>query len=128
MVLLAFGATALHRADRDPVENYTQAVLADVIALALFVSDFRRKRRAKRAEPASNTPSGREATAAVARSLDQHYEQQAPNSPPTAPSATPAPAGGSSFENELRSLAALKADGIISHEEFTAKKRALLGL
>ncbi|HAF13073.1 MAG TPA: hypothetical protein DCK99_05105 [Blastocatellia bacterium] len=35
---------------------------------------------------------------------------------------------GSSLEKELRSLAALKAEGIISEEEFTAKKRALLGL
>jgi hypothetical protein len=129
VVLLAFGATALHRADRNPLENYTQAALADVIALALIVSHFRRKHRAERIGVASNPPSDREATlAGVARSSDQHDEEQAPKSPRAAASATPLPAGGSSLENELRSLAALKPDGIISEEEFTAKKRALLGL
>jgi putative oligomerization/nucleic acid binding protein len=127
VVLLAFGATALHRADRDPVENYTQAVLADVIALALIVSHFRRKRRAEQVET-SHRPLRREGTVTVAGPLDQQDEQPVAKSPPAAPSATFAPAGGSSLENELRSLAALKADGIISEEEFTAKKRALLGL
>ena len=111
-MLLAFGATALRRADRDPIENWTQAIVADAIALALFVSDFRRKRRAK--------TSGRDASPGIADSLHHREEQKAAKSPP-APTAT-------SLENELRSLAVLKADGILSEEEFIAKKRALLDL
>lgn len=67
--------------------------------------------------------------AAVAHSLD-HYEQHGVTKSSPAPVAAQPPrtAASSSLENELRSLAALKADGIISEEEFTAKKRALLGL
>ncbi|SRR6266849_4602880 len=112
VLLIAFGATALHRADRDPIENYTQAIIADVIAVALFISEYRRKRRAKLIESRPSAPTARE--------VEHHEEQQAAKPPAT-------PAAGS-VENELRSLAALKADGILSEEEFTAKKRALLGL
>jgi uncharacterized membrane protein YhaH (DUF805 family) len=66
-------------------------------------------------------------TRSVARSLDWSGEQRA-SKPPPIPSMASSRPEASSLEKELRSLAALKADGIISEEEFNAKKRALLGL
>jgi Sel1 repeat-containing protein len=60
VLLLAFGATALHRADRDPIENYTQAIIADAIAVALFISEYRRKRRAKLIESRPSAPTAPE--------------------------------------------------------------------
>ena len=87
-----------------------------------------------RTAPAPTPPPVRPAqdpTRSVARGLDCYDEQQHlhQSSPPPA-SAQPAPRATAAppLENELRSLAALKADGIISEEEFTAKKRTLLGL
>ena len=71
-----------------------------------------------------------DAAMAVAVSLHRSEEQRAPKPPPPQPPASMVASSksGSSLEKELRSLAALKADGIISEEEFAAKKRALLGL
>jgi len=54
----------------------------------------------------------------------QQYEQQAP--PPQA--AAPAPAaGGSSPIEQLKELGELKAQGILTEEEFAAQKAKLLG-
>ncbi len=54
----------------------------------------------------------------------QQYEQQAP--PPQA--ATPAPAaGGSSTIEQLKELGELKAQGILTEEEFAAQKAKILG-
>ncbi len=85
--------------------------------------------RAPRPSPPPSVTPGDRTTTTVARSLDR-YEEQATTkvSPPSVPPPPPRTAAAPSLENELRSLAALKADGIISEEEFTAKKRALLGL
>jgi hypothetical protein len=53
----------------------------------------------------------------------QQYEQQAP--PPQAPAA-PA-AGESSVIDQLKELGELKAQGILTEEEFAAQKAKLLG-
>jgi hypothetical protein len=83
--------------------------------------------RTPRPQPPLPTPGDR-ATTTVVRQLDQHEEQRtAKQLPPSLPT-PPLRVAASSLESELRSLAALKADGIISEEEFTAKKRTLLGL
>ena len=50
------------------------------------------------------------------------YEQQAPP-----PQATPAPAAPD-YAAELQQLAQLRDDGVISPEDFEAKKRQLLGI
>lgn len=57
---------------------------------------------------------------------EQHARKPSPPQSPGSMAGTSE--SESSLENELRSLAALKAEGIISEEEFTAKKRALLGI
>jgi hypothetical protein len=50
------------------------------------------------------------------------YVQQAP--PPAPP---PAPASGDDTIHQLKELAALKADGILTEEEFAAQKARILG-
>jgi hypothetical protein len=55
---------------------------------------------------------------------EQQYAQQAP--PPQA--AAPAPAaGGSSTIEQLKELGELKAQGILTEEEFAAQKAKILG-
>lgn len=54
----------------------------------------------------------------------QQYAQQAP--PPQAAPAAPA-AGGSSTIEQLKELGELKAQGILTEEEFAAQKAKLLG-
>jgi hypothetical protein len=49
------------------------------------------------------------------------YEQQAP--PPAAPAA-----GGEDYTAELEKLAKLRDEGVISAEDFEAKKKQLLGI
>jgi len=44
------------------------------------------------------------------------------------PSVQPISAQTGNLEQELRTIAKLKAEGILSDEEFTQKKRQLLGL
>jgi putative oligomerization/nucleic acid binding protein len=54
----------------------------------------------------------------------QQYAQQAP--PPQAAPAAPA-AGGSSTIEQLKELGELKAQGILTEEEFAAQKAKILG-
>jgi hypothetical protein len=54
----------------------------------------------------------------------QQYEQQA--APPHAAPAPPA-GGGSSMIDQLKELGELKAQGILTEEEFAAQKAKLLG-
>ena len=49
------------------------------------------------------------------------YEQQAPTAPP-------APAGEADYTAELEKLAKLRDEGVISADEFEAKKKQLLGI
>ncbi|HEX7278231.1 MAG TPA: SHOCT domain-containing protein [Solirubrobacterales bacterium] len=56
----------------------------------------------------------------------QQYAQEAP--PQQAAAAPPAPAGGeSSMIDQLKELGELKAQGILTEEEFAAQKAKLLG-
>jgi hypothetical protein len=52
------------------------------------------------------------------------YEQPAPPPAPAAPAAPAAP----DYAAELEKLAQLKAEGVISEEEFEAKKKQILGI
>jgi len=55
----------------------------------------------------------------------QQYEQQAP--PPQAAAPAPAPAAGGSTIEQLKELGELKAQGILTEEEFAAQKAKILG-
>jgi hypothetical protein len=52
----------------------------------------------------------------------QEYAQQAPPPPPAAPAG-----GGSSTIEQLKELGELKAQGILTEEEFAAQKAKILG-
>jgi hypothetical protein len=54
----------------------------------------------------------------------QQYEQQAA---PPPPQAAPAAGGGSSTIDQLKELGELKAQGILTEEEFAAQKAKILG-
>jgi hypothetical protein len=57
----------------------------------------------------------------------QMYEQQAaPPQPQVAPPPAPAPAGGGDLASEIQRLADLKAQGILSDQEFEAAKAKLI--
>ncbi len=74
---------------------------------------------------------GEEAGVGVARALDERHQRSAVKPPPAPDVPLPAASGSEterSVEKELRTLAALKTEGIISEDEFTAKKRVLLGI
>ena len=55
-------------------------------------------------------------------------QQQVYAAPPPAPAPEPAGGGGDDLTAELRRLAELKDQGILSEEEFTAAKAKLLGM
>jgi hypothetical protein len=58
------------------------------------------------------------------RQGERWAEQEAP--PEAAPAAAPAPAGGSVID-QLKELGELKAQGILTEEEFNEQKARLLG-
>jgi len=56
------------------------------------------------------------------------YEQEAPQAAPApAPAAAPA-SGGGDYTAELEKLAKLRDEGVITAEDFEAKKKQLLGV
>jgi hypothetical protein len=55
----------------------------------------------------------------------EYYE---PAPPPPAPAAAPAAPAAPDYAAELQKLATLKDQGILSEEEFEAKKKQILGL
>jgi hypothetical protein len=57
----------------------------------------------------------------VARRQQRRYAAEAPQAPP-------APGGEPDYASELEQLAQLKAQGIITEEEFEAKKKQILGI
>ncbi|MDX6582009.1 MAG: hypothetical protein QOI10_1193 [Solirubrobacterales bacterium] len=57
----------------------------------------------------------------------EQYEQQAPAAPPPA-AAAPAPAAAPDYAAELEQLAKLRDEGVITAEDFEAKKKQLLGI
>ena len=60
-----------------------------------------------------------------AQQEEQQYAQQAPAPAAPAPAAAPA-AGGSSMIDQLKELGELKAQGILTEDEFAAQKAKLL--
>jgi hypothetical protein len=60
------------------------------------------------------------------RWAQQEAEQYAPQQAPPAP-AQAAPAGGASTIDQLKELGELKAQGVLTEEEFAAQKAKLLG-
>jgi len=60
----------------------------------------------------------------MAQQAPPQYAQQAP--PPAAPAAAAAPAGGD-VVSQLKDLAALKEQGILTDAEFAAQKAKILG-
>jgi len=56
----------------------------------------------------------------------EQYEQQAAQAPP--PVAAAAPAGEPDFAAELEKLAQLRDSGVITAEDFEAKKKQILGI
>jgi hypothetical protein len=72
----------------------------------------------------SNRVSRRQGERWAAQDQQQYYEQAPP--PAAAPAAAPAPAGESRMD-QLRSLGELKAQGVLTEEEFQAEKARILG-
>jgi hypothetical protein len=73
----------------------------------------------------SNRVSKRQGERWAAQEQQQYAQQQAAAPPPPAPAA-PAAGGGSTIE-QLKELGELKAQGILTEEEFAAQKAKLLG-
>ena len=61
-----------------------------------------------------------------ARQEQEQYEQQAAEAPP--PAAAPAPAAEPDYAAELAKLAQLRDQGVITAEDFEAKKKQILGI
>jgi hypothetical protein len=59
---------------------------------------------------------------------DQPAEQQQAPPPPQAPPAPQAAPAGGDYTAELEKLAKLRDEGVISAEDFDAKKQQLLGI
>jgi hypothetical protein len=72
----------------------------------------------------SNRVSKRQGERWAAQEQQQYAQQQAAAPPP--PAAAPAGGGGSTIE-QLKELGELKAQGILTEEEFAAQKAKLLG-
>jgi hypothetical protein len=60
------------------------------------------------------------------RWAQQEEAQQAQQVPPPAPAAAAPPAGGESMLDQLKELGELKAQGILTEEEFATQKAKLL--
>ncbi|HEY8082676.1 MAG TPA: SHOCT domain-containing protein [Solirubrobacterales bacterium] len=61
------------------------------------------------------------------RQGERWAEQEATEAPPQAAAPAAAPAAGSSTIDQLKELGELKAQGVITEEEFAAQKAKLLG-
>jgi Short C-terminal domain len=59
---------------------------------------------------------------------DQPADEQQPPEQAPPPQAEPAPGGGGDYTAELEKLAKLRDEGVISAEDFEAKKKQLLGI
>ena len=69
-----------------------------------------------------------DAEVAEIESADAEPESAVPQAAPPVAAPTPAPAGQSDYITELKRLAELRDMGIVTPEEFEAKKKQLLGL
>ncbi len=62
-----------------------------------------------------------------AQQEEQQAQQQAAAAAPAAPAPAPQAGGGDSVIDQLKQLGELKAQGILTEEEFAAQKAKLLG-
>ena len=58
---------------------------------------------------------------------EQQYQQQAPQAPQPAPAAAPAASTTDDKIDQLKQLADLKAQGILTDQEFASEKAKILG-
>jgi Short C-terminal domain len=58
----------------------------------------------------------------------QDYQQQGPQQDEAAPAAAPAGQGEGDYTAELEKLAKLRDEGVITADDFEAKKKQLLGI
>ncbi len=70
--------------------------------------------------------SGRVRRRQESRWAQQEAEQQQPAAPPPAPAAPAEPAGGDSTIEQLKQLADLKAQGVLTEQEFEQAKAKIL--
>jgi hypothetical protein len=78
----------------------------------------------------SNKVSQNQYERAEQKAMAQAYEQQQAAPPPAAPAPAPPPAAGGITDDvvaQLRELAQLRDDGILTEDEFAAQKARLLG-
>lgn len=76
----------------------------------------------------SNRVSRRQDERWQAQEMQQAQQQPAPQQPVAAPPPPPAPAAGEqSTIEQLKELAALKEQGVLTDEEFAAQKAKILG-
>jgi hypothetical protein len=77
----------------------------------------------------SNKVSQNQYERAEQKAMAQAYEQQQAAPPPAAPAPAPPAAGGITDDvvAQLRELAQLRDDGILTEDEFAAQKARLLG-
>ncbi len=62
------------------------------------------------------------------RWAQQQDQQQGPQQAEAAPAAAPAGQGGADYTAELEKLAKLRDEGVITADDFDAKKKQLLGI
>jgi hypothetical protein len=74
----------------------------------------------------SNRVSRRQANRWAGQEQQQYYEQQQYAEPQYAPPPAPAPAAEPDVVSQLKALADLKAQGILTEEEFAAQKAKVL--
>ena len=137
MVLLAIGAVAygavkLTRKDADRIEQHTSTSveeLSDEDLVAAMEELGIQSIELTDEDKAALTAEANQATVAGAKVT---YKGQAQASPPPTAAATTAAtattAAAPSYLDELERLAALRDQGVITEEEFAAKKGQLLGL
>ena len=94
----------------------TVATTAVVAGTATAVSGHMRGKQAEKAQAAADTQAQQQAAAAAAAAP--------PPPPPPAPAAA---GGGDDLVSKLNELGQLKAQGILSEDEFEAAKAKLLG-
>ena len=75
----------------------------------------------------SNRVSRRQANRWAAQEQQQAYQQQAYQEPPPQYEAAPEPAPQQDMVQQLKDLAALKDQGILTEEEFAVQKSRILG-
>lgn len=118
---VAYGAVKLSQKDAQRIEEHAGASVEELSEeeLVAAMQDLG-------IQSAELSDADKAALAAEGDVADTGQPQAAPAAAPTEPPA--APAAAPSYIEELQKLAALRDQGIITDEEFEAKKAQLLGL